>query len=125
VASKRKAKKAPTKKVGRPRSEMTEEVIDAIIRTVGLGVWPDRAAQIHGVNPATMRKHKQRHPDFVTALEKAEATAESAFMAKILRHTEKQWTAAAWMLERRWPDRWAKREVILDAQDVEPDPRFD
>jgi hypothetical protein len=72
-----------------------------------------------------MRKHKQRHPDFVTALEKAEATAESAFMAKILRHTEKQWTAAAWMLERRWPDRWAKREVILDAQDVEPDPRFD
>jgi transposase len=104
---------------------MTAEACAAIVKTVGLGVWPDRAAQIHGVNPATMRAHRARHPSFATALEKAEATAEAGFMAKILRHTEKQWTAAAWMLERRWPDRWAKREVVLDSSDVEPDPRFD
>ena len=121
MASKRKAKKAR----GRPRSAMTAEAVAAIVKTVGLGVWPDRAAQIHGVNPATMRAHRARHEDFATALEKAEATAEAGFMAKILRHTEKQWTAAAWMLERRWPDRWAKREVVLDSSDVEPDPRFD
>jgi len=104
---------------------MTEEAIAAIVKTVGLGVWPDRAAQIHGVNPATMRAHRKRHEDFATALEKAEAAAEAEFMGKILRHTEKQWTAAAWMLERRWPDRWAKREVSLEASDVNPDKRFE
>ena len=124
MASKRKAKKKPAK-TGRPRSEMTQEIIDKIVSTVALGVWPDRAAMIHGVKGATMRAHKARNPSFATALEKAEATAEAGFMAKILRHTEKQWTAAAWMLERRWPDRWAKREVVLSVEDVVPDRRFE
>jgi len=125
VASKRKAKKKPAK-VGRPRTEMTDENIDAILRTVALGVWPDRAAQMHGVSADAMRMHKMRNPDFVTALEKAEAQAESGFHGKILRHTEKHWTAAAWMLERRWPDRWAKREPASeDVDNIEPDPRFE
>ncbi len=103
--------------VGRPRSVMDAETCEAILRTVALGVWPDRAAKIHGVDPATMRKHKQRNADFVTELEKAEASAEAGFMAKILRHTEKQWTAAAWMLERRWGERWAKREHLTTTED--------
>jgi hypothetical protein len=110
VASKRKAKPKAKRPVGRPRTEMTDENIAAILRHVALGIWPDRAAQMHGVSTSTMRMHKQRHPEFVTALEKAEAQAESGFHGKILRHTEKHWTAAAWMLERRWPDRWAKRD---------------
>ena len=91
---------------------MTDENIAAILRTVALGVWPDRAAQMHGVSADAMRKHKERHPDFVTAIEKAEAQAESGYLSKILRHTEKQWTAAAWMLERRWGDRWAQRQKL-------------
>ena len=89
---------------------MTPENIEKILSTVALGIWPDRAAQIHGISPVAMRKHKQRHPDFVTAIEKAEAEAEAGFHGKILRATEKQWQAAAWMLERRWPNRYAKRE---------------
>jgi transposase len=125
VASKRKAKPKAKRPVGRPRTEMTDENIAAILRTVALGVWPDRAAQMHGVSADAMRMHKMRHPEFVTSLEKAEAQAESGFLGKILRHTEKQWTAAAWMLERRWPDRWAKRELVQEQTDNEPDARFE
>jgi hypothetical protein len=112
VASKRKAKPKAKRPVGRPRTEMTDENIAAILRTVALGVWPDRAAQMHGVSADAMRMHKMRHPEFVTSLEKAEAQAESGYLSKILRHTEKQWTAAAWMLERRWGERWAQRQKI-------------
>ena len=90
---------------------MTDENIAAILRTVALGVWPERAAQMHGVSGAAMRKYKERNPEFVTSIEKAEAQAESGYLGKILRHSDKQWTAAAWMLERRWPDRWAKRDA--------------
>jgi len=100
--------------MARPRSEMTDEKIEAILRTVRLGLHPDRAAAAHGVSPATLRQHKRRNPEFVTAIKEAEAVAESGFLGRILKHTEKQWTAAAWMLERRWPERWAKREVIVD-----------
>ena len=105
-------KAAPKRGRGRPRTEMTPENIAAILRTVALGVWPDRAAQMHGVNASTMRSFKDSNEDFRTAIEKAEAQAESGFLGKILRHTEKQWTAAAWMLERRWGERWAQRQKI-------------
>lgn len=95
---------------GRPRSEMTDEVCEAILRTVRLGLHAERAAQAHGVNVGTYRAHKRRHSEFASALKKAEAEAEQSYLSRILLHTEKQWTACAWLLERRWPERWAKRE---------------
>lgn len=111
-AAKKPAKKrSPKRSPGRPRSVMTDEVIGKILDTVRLGVWPDRAAVIHGVNSATMRMHKQRNPEFVTELEKAEAQAECALHSRMLRHMDAQWTAVAWMMERRWPERYAKAEV--------------
>ncbi len=93
---------------------MTDDKIDAILRTVRLGLHPDRAAMAHGVTASTMRNHRRRHPEFATAIKEAEAAAEQGFLGRILKHTDKQWTAAAWMLERRWPERWAKREVAID-----------
>ena len=94
---------------------MTDEAIEAILRTVELGIWPDRAAQMHGVNPSTLRSFRESNAVFRTALEKAEAKAEASIHGRILRHMEKQWTACAWMLERRWPERWAKREAPENA----------
>lgn len=111
--------------MGRPRSVMTKDAVEAILRTVALGIWPDRAAAMHGIDPAAMRSHKKRHPEFATALEKAEAQAESSIHGKILRHMDKQWTACAWMLERRWPERWAKREYQILQETQDADPRFE
>ena len=102
------------KKTGRPRSVMTAEAEDKILQTVRLGVWPDRAAQVHGISAGSMRAHKRRKPEFATALEKAEAEAEQFFHSRILNASSRQWTAAAWMLERRWPARYAKREPEVE-----------
>ena len=41
------------------------------------------------------------------------------FLGRIIGHTEKQWTAAAWILERRWPERWAKREPTMTESTAE------
>ena len=90
---------------------MTPEAKDKIIRAVRLGLWPDRAAEMHGIKPGTMRKERMIDAAFSTAIKEAEAAAEASVHGKILRHMDKQWTACAWMLERRWPERWAKREV--------------
>ena len=51
--------KAKAKPRGRPRSVMTDEVIDKILRTIELGVWPDRAAQMHGVSGASLTRPYQ------------------------------------------------------------------
>lgn len=105
---------------------MTPEVVDAILRAVGLGLWPDRAAQMNGIPPTTMRSMRKRDPAFASALEKAEAKAEANIHSRILRHMDKQWTACAWMLERRWPERYAKREEVVQANVSEvPDRRFE
>lgn len=98
--------------MARPRSEMTEETIEAILRTIRLGLHPERAAAAHGVRPSTMRSHRKRHPEFASAIKEAEAEAEQGYLSRILKHTDRQWTAAAWVLERRWPERWAKRDKV-------------
>ena len=96
--------------VGRPRTTMTEEVIETILRHVELGIWPERAARMAGIDAAAMRKHKERNPDFVTDLEKAEARAEASLHGRMLRAMDDNWTAVAWMLERRFPGRYAKQD---------------
>jgi hypothetical protein len=98
------------RKVGRPRSVMTTEVIETILRHVELGIWPERAARLAGIDAAAMRKHKERHPQFVTDLEKAEARAEASLHGRMLRAMDDNWTAVAWMLERRFPARYAKHD---------------
>lgn len=107
----KKQSKTPKRPVGRPPL-LTPEVIEAILRTISLGLHADRAAMAHGIKPATLRQHKRTHPEFLTAIKEAETRAESTFLSRIMAHTDRQWTAAAWMLERRWPERWAKREVV-------------
>jgi len=101
-----KAKRA----VGRPRSVMTPEVVETILRHVELGIWPERAARMAGIDGAAMRKHKERNPQFVTDLEKAEAKAEASLHGRMLRAMDDNWTAVAWMLERRFPQRYAKQD---------------
>lgn len=104
--------------MGRPRTVMTDENKAKIVETVRLGMWPDRAAQMHGIAPGTMRKERKLDDDFSTAIKKAEAEAESSVHSRMLRHLDGQWTACAWMLERRWPERWAKRELPASSGEV-------
>ena len=100
--------------MARPRSKMTEDAIEAIMRGIRLGLHPDRAAMAAGVKPSTMRMHKKANPEFLTRLKEAEAEAERGFLSRILQHTQRQWTAAAWVLERRWPERWRRRDGLSD-----------
>lgn len=105
-----KANKPAKRRRGAPRTVMTQPVIDGILRAVAEGMHPEAAARIQGIDAAALRMHKSRNPDFVTALEKAEAQAESGWLSRIIAHADKQWTAAAWLLERRYRERWRKDE---------------
>lgn len=103
---------------GRPRTTMTDEVKAKIVKTVELGMWPDRAAQMHGVLPGAMRKERKRDEEFAARMKEAEAKAEESVLSRVFRHMDDQWTACAWMLERRWPERWAKRELPASSGEV-------
>src|SRR4051812_21765483 len=56
-------------------------------------------------------------PEVAEALERATAEPRLvALVAKAAGHGN--WRAASWMLERRWPERWAPRR-----REIEPEPR--
>ncbi len=99
---------------------LTPEVHDHVVKAVRAGNYLCVAAQSVGVHPATlltwMRKGKQEedgiYRDFRSAVKKAQAESELRALKVIEQQAKKNWTAAAWWLERTRPDRWALRDRI-------------
>lgn len=106
--------KAAHKPNGRPRSTMTADTEERILGTVRLGLWPDRACAAHGVSDKAMRAHRARHPEFAARLEAAEAEAEKNFWSRMVLHSSKSYQACAWMLEKRWADRYGRKSGADD-----------
>jgi len=134
--------------MARPRSVMTPEVCETVRRAVEVGLPALRAAYAAGVTPSAVKSHRKRNPAFATALKKAEAMAELRQVTVIQRAADGQhrqewvdkrkvrhtiearapvWQAAAWILERRFAERWARKEIIHTRTDrpIEADPRFE
>jgi hypothetical protein len=70
-----------------------------------------RAACVYaGISDETLANWCRRSLDFLDALRRAEAHSEVALVALIRQHAREDWRAAGWLLERRWPTSWARRD---------------
>ncbi|HEV2972482.1 MAG TPA: hypothetical protein VGY55_21095 [Pirellulales bacterium] len=69
------------------------------------------AASYVGCAPSTIRRRALRDPEFAEQLRKSELSAEITFLKSIQAAVGdvKQWRAAAWALERLFPERYARR----------------
>lgn len=95
--------------MGRPRTALLDErVVTTLLRAVASGLSPHRAAIVAGIPPTTMRSRMAADPEFSSSVKKAEATAEASFLARLVAHSERNWIPCAWLLERRFPERWAR-----------------
>lgn len=113
-------------------SRLNGAIAEVICNAVRSGVWMDTAARIAGINPRTLYKWLEKgnayllaqsrgenlvkgglvkkyslYGKFVKKVQKAMAEGEMKDLLKIDIASEKIWQAAAWKLERRWPQRWA------------------
>jgi hypothetical protein len=110
-------------KAGRP-TKLTPELHGEIVRTIKAGNYIETAAAMAGVNRDTLREWVRqgiRHPagkygSFASDVEQAMAHSEVMDVLGIRKAGEREWTARAWLLERRYPDRWGKRgaEVTIN-----------
>ena len=113
-------------------TKLTPDRQKRICDNVRLGLSYERAALAAGITEQTLlnwrqraeaererltqkgtRKRKREAPyvEFLGELELSEAQAEQLLIAKIQKAaTDGKWTAAAWILERRHPERWARLE---------------
>jgi hypothetical protein len=96
-----------------------------ILMAVRAGNYPEVAARWAGLSAATYyRWCKDPRPPFVAfraALDKADAECEAMVIGNLVRLSRTSTRAAAFLLERRWPEKWAKsRQLSPEAPAVTP-----
>jgi hypothetical protein len=105
-------------RVGRP-SKLSDEITGRICDILQAGGYTATAVNVAGVARSTFTEWMDRgdpdgtakenapYREFRERVEQAMAEGETRNVALIARAGSKDWKAAAWLLERRHPDRWA------------------
>jgi hypothetical protein len=125
--------------IGRVRNTptMTGEIVDRIVRAVGAGAYLAVAIASAGVPQSTFYDWWKRGADgepgdapfreMRQRVERARAEGEVRNVGLIAAAAQESWQAAAWMLERSYPDRWARpsqRDLTIPPT-TEPTPEED
>ncbi len=109
-------------------TKFDDKIAAQILQAVRVGCYIETAAAYAGISKQTLynwlkigaRRRTGPLHDFHTAFERVLAQAEMRDLALISKAAEEQWQAAAWRLERKFPDRWGRRErhdVSLGAEE--------
>ena len=102
-----------------PAAKISGEMIAAIRSALEDGHYREVACRLAGIDRKTLlnwlkrgeRERSGLYRDLYLAVEQAEAKAEEFHLKNIRDASKKSWFASAWYLERKHPDRWAKREA--------------
>lgn len=110
---------APKRGGGRP-TKLTPELQELLCRIISEGNYLETACAIAGIRRQTVRnwmrtgarQKRGAKREFLDAIKKAFATAEAKNVRIIATAASEQWTAAAWMLERKYPKRWGRNDKV-------------
>ena len=114
-------KSSKSKKMGRP-TKLTPDIQSEIVELLKAGNYIETACAVAGLHKSTFydwmkiadaSTHKNKYTNFSDAVKKAMAWAEARDVAIIARHSEKYWQAAAWRLERKFPERWGRQKMEI------------
>ena len=83
-----------------------------LIKAVAAGNTYQTSCRVMKVSHTTFQHWREMDPTFQAAVEEAEAVAIMRCVAEIQEAAKKHWQAAAWFLERKYPQDWALRQVI-------------
>jgi len=100
--------------------KLDEELLKRIISCIRAGNYLETAAAYGGISKDTLYRWLRQgsraksgiYREFSDAVEKAMAEAEVRDVAIIAKAAEEQWQAAAWRLERKYPDRWGRKDKL-------------
>lgn len=97
-----------------PSRERDTVDFNRIYAALAAGHPRGHSAALANVNPAQMEQWLAEDPEFLIKVEQAEAMLQSAMLERIMLAAEdpRQWMAAAWVLERRWGDTYARKTEV-------------
>jgi hypothetical protein len=94
---------------GRP-TKYSPAVTRKICKAVAGGCSREVAANLSGVSASALYEWQHQNPDFAESLARADSRFEASCIASIRKASRqaRNWTAGAWLLERKFPNRWGR-----------------
>lgn len=113
----------PAFKRNRDRNQsgkLTPDVQTKIIQALKTGAYIEGAAAYANVTKQSIYNWLRRgseeksgkYKDFMIAVESALDAAELIHLNNLNNQSKGDWRASAWVLERKYPKRWGKREIV-------------
>jgi alpha-galactosidase/6-phospho-beta-glucosidase family protein len=105
-----------------PAAKISSELVEILCEALEEGHYREVACKLAGIDRKTLlnwlkrgaREKSGLYRELFEAVERAEAKAEEFHLKNIKDASKKNWFASAWYLERKHPERWAKREAPPD-----------
>ena len=126
---------------GRP-TKLTKELTEEVAKYLRAGNYIETTAALVGINRdsiyewlkrgaaeqerlmknprARLRKREEIFVEFSDTVKKAQAQSEAMLVGLVGKAAEKNWTAAEWRLERKFPDKWGRTERNVAAAQDDP-----
>lgn len=96
------------------RTKYTPETVDKLTQAIRLGATYQLACNYAGIGVSTFHDWLNAKPEFSQAIKEAEGKAAVLWLGKIEQAaSDGNWQAAAWKLERRYPDMYGRNRVEL------------
>lgn len=105
-------------------TKLTKATQTVIVDALRAGLYRETAASLAGIGVSTLYSWIERgeadveaakrsvYSEFVEALQSGEAQGEADLLAMIRESAPKNWQAAAWMLERKMPGKYGRRDAF-------------
>ena len=101
-------------------SKMTGDVEIKLMQALKLGATHSMACAYAGISLTTFYAWKSKNTQFSDAVKEAEATGAITWLAKIEKAaSDGSWQAAAWKLERRYPNDYGRRDGSKTDQETQ------
>lgn len=91
------------------RTKYTPETVKRILDAIRLGATYELACGYAGVSMDSFARWRDQHADFAEAVKEAEGSGAVGWLARIEQAAKDgTWQAAAWKLERRYPQEYGR-----------------
>lgn len=96
-----------------PKTKYTPETISRLKSAIKLGAPYTHACNYAGITFETLSQWLKKFPELSEQLKEAEGEAVTGWLKKIEKSaSDGNWQAAAWKLERRYPEEFGRREKV-------------
>lgn len=103
------------------KTKYTPETVGKLTQAIQMGATYDLACKYAGISHETFAEWRNTKPEFLEAVKEAEGRAVVGWLAKIEKAAnDGNWQAAAWKLERRYPQEYGRRVNEITGPNGDP-----